>query len=63
MHEDFAEDFQQFAEQVQDELLAKASFLEEYGPNLGRPHVDALKGSSHPNMKELRFDVKKKFSG
>ena len=29
--------------------------LEEFGPTLGRPHADTLKGSSHANMKELRF--------
>ena len=29
----------------------------EYGPRLGRPHVDTLKGSTYPNMKELRYTV------
>jgi hypothetical protein len=24
------------------------------GPHLGRPHVDTLQGSRHPNLKELR---------
>jgi hypothetical protein len=28
--------------------------LEEYGPTLGRPYADTLRGSIHPNMKELR---------
>ncbi len=28
--------------------------LEEAGPNAGRPFVDSIKGSRHPNMKELR---------
>ncbi|HTT96371.1 MAG TPA: type II toxin-antitoxin system RelE/ParE family toxin [Solirubrobacterales bacterium] len=28
--------------------------LEEKGPWAGRPLVDAIKGSKHPNMKELR---------
>jgi|SRR5580658_4088181 hypothetical protein len=28
--------------------------LEEYGPALGRPHVDTLRGSKFPNLKELR---------
>jgi hypothetical protein len=28
--------------------------LEESGPALGRPHVDTLKGSEIPNLKELR---------
>ena len=31
--------------------------LEYFGPQLGRPHVDTLEGSKHPNMKELRFDA------
>jgi hypothetical protein len=37
--------------------LAKARLLESFGPTLGRPHVDTLKGSRHANMKELRFDA------
>lgn len=28
--------------------------LEEKGPGLGRPWIDTLEGSRHPNMKELR---------
>jgi hypothetical protein len=28
--------------------------LERYGPELGRPYVDTLKGSTFPNLKELR---------
>ena len=42
-------------EGLQDELLAHAQLLAEFGPNLGRPTVDTLKGSRHANMKELRF--------
>ena len=42
-------------ELLQDELLAHARLLADFGPNLGRPTVDTLKGSRHPNMKELRF--------
>ena len=38
-------------------MLAKARLLESFGPHLGRPHVDTLKGSKHANMKELRFDA------
>ena len=41
---------------LQDELLAHARLLQEFGPHLGRPTVDTLKGSKHTNMKELRFD-------
>ena len=40
---------------VQTEILALARLLQQFGPQLGRPRVDALKGSSHANMKELRF--------
>lgn len=42
-------------EDVRDELLAHALLLEKFGPQLGRPSVDTLKGSKHANMKELRF--------
>lgn len=31
--------------------------LAEFGPGLGRPNVDTLKGSSFPNLKELRFKL------
>jgi hypothetical protein len=42
---------------VQDELLAHAKLLQQFGPQLGRPRADTLNGSRHPNMKELRFDA------
>ena len=31
--------------------------LQRFGPQLGRPRVDTLKGSRHANMKELRFSA------
>ena len=34
--------------------------LKEVGPSLGRPYVDSVKESKHPNMKELRVDNKKR---
>ena len=37
--------FYEFSEEVQDELLAYANLLKEYGPHLKRPHADTLKGS------------------
>lgn len=55
-HDAFDAEFQAFDEALQDELLAHAKLLGEFGPNLGRPTVDGLKGSKHANMKELRFD-------
>lgn len=54
-HDAFAAEFQAVSEGLQDELLAHARLLGEFGPNLGRPTVDGLKGSQHANMKELRF--------
>jgi hypothetical protein len=40
------------------EVIAKVGLLRLLGPQLGRPHADALKGSKHSNMKELRADTK-----
>jgi hypothetical protein len=53
--DEFDAEFQSMAEGLQDELLVHALLLREFGPNLGRPTVDTLKGSRFPNMKELRF--------
>jgi hypothetical protein len=55
-HEEFDKEFKALDENLQDDLLAHAILLREFGPNLGRPTVDTLKGSTHANMKELRFD-------
>jgi len=54
-HEEFEPEFDGLPEMVQDELLAHAKLLETVGPQLGRPWADTLKGSSHANLKELRF--------
>ena len=54
-HDAFDAEFEGLVEELQDELLAHAKLLSEFGPNLGRPTVDTLKGSRHANMKELRF--------
>jgi hypothetical protein len=42
---------------AQDELLAHAKLLQQFGPQLGRPRADTLNGSRHANVKELRFDA------
>ena len=54
-HNEFEPEFAALSTGVQDELLAHAILLRDYGPDLGRPMVDTLKGSKHGNMKELRF--------
>jgi hypothetical protein len=56
-HDAFDAEFDNLPEGVQDELLAHARLLEKFGPQLGRPRADTLKGSKHANMKELRFDA------
>ena len=55
-HEEFDKEFKTLDEGLQDEILAHAILLRDFGPNLGRSTVDTLKGSAHANMKELRFD-------
>jgi len=35
-------------------ILAKVLLLETFGPALGRPHADTLKGSRFKSLKELR---------
>lgn len=35
-------------------IAAGVGMLQVYGPELGRPQVDTLRGSAFPNMKELR---------
>lgn len=54
-HDAFEPEFTALPEPVQDQLLAHAGLLEQFGPTLGRPRVDTLKGSKYANMKELRF--------
>ena len=57
-HDDFEPEFADFGEELQDEILAHLSVLKQFGPMLGRPLVDTLKGSQFANMKELRFKLK-----
>jgi hypothetical protein len=54
-HAEFEPEFNALDPEVQDELLAHASLLKEFGPPLKRPTADTLHGSKHDNMKELRF--------
>jgi hypothetical protein len=44
----------ELTEDEQDRITSAVELLEQSGPALGRPLVDTLKGSRHPNMKELR---------
>lgn len=56
-HPRFAEELVELPDGVQDEILALAEALAEFGPHMKRPRSDTLKGSEHANMKELRFDA------
>lgn len=50
-HDDFHAEFQAMDGTLQDQLLAHARLLQEFGPHLGRPTVNTLKGSKHTNRK------------
>lgn len=54
---EFEPEFDEFPQDVQDAILARALLLEREGPSLGRPHADTLTGSKHANMKELRCNA------
>lgn len=41
-------------ETSQNAVFAAVERLIEHGPTLGRPTVDTIRASRHPNMKELR---------
>ncbi len=56
-HPLFAQEYKAFSKLIKKALFAEIEFLEQRGPQLGRPAVDTLKGSKHNNMKELRFDA------
>src|SRR5258705_8505649 len=46
-----------YRKNVRTEILALSRFLQQFGPQLGRPRIDTLHGSHHANMKELRFSA------
>jgi hypothetical protein len=53
--DEFQPEYDALHEEVQDEPLAMARLLQQFGPQLKRPHADTMNGSRHANMKELRF--------
>ena len=57
LHAAFEAEVLAFESDVRVALIAAARLLQDYGPQLGRPHADTLKGSKHANMKELRFEA------
>ena len=57
MADEFKPEFDALHEDVRTEVLALSLVVQQFGPQLGRPRVDTLKGSRHANMKELRFSA------
>jgi hypothetical protein len=55
--DEFHSEFSVLEGDVKTEILALSKLLQQFGPQLGRPRVDTLKGSRHANMKELRFSA------
>jgi hypothetical protein len=53
--DEFEPEYDAWPDEVQDELLAMTRLLQQFGPQLKRPHADTMNGSRHANMKELRF--------
>jgi len=55
---EFPDQAREWIESLDDEdydaMAGVVDLLEQYGPALGRPAVDRIKGSRHQNMKELR---------
>ena len=57
LHSAFEDEVLTLERDVRVALFAAAKLLADFGPQLGRPHADTLKGSRHANMKELRFEA------
>ena len=55
--DDFAVEFAELGGEVKIGIEALIILLQDFGPQLGRPHADRLNGSRHANMKELRLNA------
>jgi hypothetical protein len=56
-HDEFFAEFKLYPVAVRREVYALAELLARFGPQLGRPRVDTLKGAKLRNLKELRFQA------
>ena len=52
--DEFGQWWDTLSSEEQQGIDAAVGLLEQRGPDLGRPLVDTIEGSRHPNMKELR---------
>lgn len=57
---EFQDWFDDADEFLQEDIVEHVEILKQFGPNLGRPYVDTLKGSKLKNLKELRFNSREK---
>lgn len=57
--EEFQDWFESSDKILQDDTVEHVEILRQFGPMLGRPQVDTLKGSSITNLKELRKKITK----
>lgn len=57
-HPAFEEERKELDADISDKLDEIGTAIELWGPNLGRPLVDTLKGSKYKNMKEIRFGLR-----
>jgi hypothetical protein len=57
LHDDLVAELDDLPRDVQKALATHIRLLVEFGPGLGRPSVDTLKGSRIANLKELRFSA------
>jgi hypothetical protein len=53
-HSEVLKWLQSLSEDDGESVLSAIQYLEVNGPSAGRPMVDSILSSSHPNMKELR---------
>ena len=52
--DEYLEWFENQESKAKSDILASVLLLKEFGPHLGRPYADTLKGSAIKNLKELR---------
>jgi hypothetical protein len=57
LHDELIPEVDDLPTEVQKSLAAHVRLLVEFGPGLGRPSVDTLKGSRIANLKEHRFSA------
>jgi hypothetical protein len=56
-HPEFGDEFRELPNEAKIAIGVVFDLLREFGPRLGRPQVDTLKGSRHTNMKEIRVQT------